>query len=217
MSGRLKVAPEHTSDSVLRLMRKPAFSLFYDFKTIFERESDLVGKKQQIIPYFISSHPGCTESDMASLALETKQLGFKLEQVQDFTPTPLTIATEMYYAETLPNGTPIYIAKKPEQKKNQQRFFFWYIRENRPWIKETLERLKLGKISRLLLSRSSLEEGRTYFPSQEAPSSKPTSPRPPSPKSASPKASFPKNSSHKQSFQNNKKSRSPYRRNSKSS
>jgi uncharacterized radical SAM protein YgiQ len=227
VSGRLKVAPEHTSDSVLRLMRKPAFSLFYDFKTIFERESDLVGKKQQIIPYFISSHPGCTESDMASLALETKQLGFKLEQVQDFTPTPLTIATEMYYAETLPNGTPIYIAKKPEQKKNQQRFFFWYIRENRPWIKETLERLKLGKISRLLLSRSSLEEGRTYFPSQEAPSSKPTSPRPPSPKSfsqnsasqrsASPKASFPKNSSHKQSFQNNKKSRSPYRRNSKSS
>ncbi|HOG68604.1 MAG TPA: YgiQ family radical SAM protein, partial [Fibrobacteraceae bacterium] len=227
VSGRLKVAPEHTSDSVLRLMRKPAFSLFYDFKTIFERESDLVGKKQQIIPYFISSHPGCTEADMASLALETKQLGFKLEQVQDFTPTPLTIATEMYYAETLPNGTPIYIAKKPEQKKNQQRFFFWYIRENRPWIKETLERLKLGKISRLLLSRSSLEEGRTYFPSQEAPSSKPTSPRPSSPKSfsqnsasqrsASPKASFPKNSSHKQSFQNNKKSRSPYRRNSKSS
>ena len=159
---------------------------------------------------------------MASLALETKQLGFRLEQVQDFTPTPMTIATEMYYAETLPDGTPIYVAKKPEQKKNQQRFFFWYIQENRPWIKATLERLKLGKISRLLLSRSSLEEGRSYFPSQEPPRAKPTSPESFSqkselPNSASPKVSFPKNSSPKQSFQNPKKGRSPYRRNNRSS
>lgn len=185
VSGRLKIAPEHTSDAVLQLIRKPSFSLFYDFKTIFDRQSELAGKKQQLIPYFVSSLPGCTEGDMAALALETKQLGFRLEQVQDFTPTPMTMATEMYYAETLPNGVPIYVAKGLEQKKNQQRFFFWYIPENRPWIRATLERLKLGKISRLLLSRTSLTEGRTYFPSEEkAPERKlkPKNPRPPRPR-----------------------------------
>ena len=170
MSGRLKVAPEHTSESVLKMMRKPSFSLFYKFKEIFERESDLAGKKQQLIPYFISSHPGCTEKDMAELALETKQLGFRLEQVQDFTPTPMTLSTELYYAECYPgSGTPIYVAKKPEQKRNQQRFFFWYLPENRPWIRDTLERLKMGKVSRFLLSRSAKEEGREYRPSEDEP------------------------------------------------
>lgn len=167
--GQLRVYPEHSSESVLRFIRKPSFSLFYDFKAIFDKQSALAEKKQQIVPYFISSHPGCTEADMAALALETKQLGFKIEQIQDFTPMPMTIASEMYYAGTLPNGAPIYVAKKAEQRKNQQRFFFWFVRENRTWIRDTLERLKLGKISRLLLSRSSIEEGRTYFPSQENP------------------------------------------------
>ncbi|WP_288801695.1 YgiQ family radical SAM protein [uncultured Fibrobacter sp.] len=167
VSGRLKVAPEHTSDSVLSLIRKPSFALFYKFKEFFEKESAAVEKRQQIIPYFISSHPGCTEKDMAELALETKQLGFRLEQVQDFTPTPMTIATEMYYAETYPDGKPLYVAKTPEQKNNQKRFFFWYIPENRIWIQKTLERLKMGKVSRLLLSRTSYKEGRTYEPSKE--------------------------------------------------
>lgn len=167
VSGRLKVAPEHTSDAVLSLIRKPSFSLFYKFKELFDKESAAVGKRQQLIPYFISSHPGCTEKDMAELALETKQLGFKLEQVQDFTPTPMTIATELYYAEMYPDGKPLYVAKTPEQKTNQKRFFFWYIPENRVWIRKTLERLKLGKISRLLLSHTSYKEGRTYEPSLE--------------------------------------------------
>lgn len=167
VSGRLKVAPEHTSDAVLSLIRKPSFSLFYKFKELFDKESAAVGKRQQLIPYFISSHPGCTEKDMAELALETKQLGFKLEQVQDFTPTPMTIATELYYAEMYPDGKPLYVAKTPEQKANQKRFFFWYIPENRVWIRKTLERLKLGKISRLLLSHTSYKEGRTYEPSLE--------------------------------------------------
>ena len=167
VSGRLKVAPEHTSDSVLSLIRKPSFALFYKFKEFFDKESAAVEKRQQIIPYFISSHPGCTEKDMAELALETKQLGFRLEQVQDFTPTPMTIATEMYYAETYPDGKPLYRAKTPEQKNNQKRFFFWYIPENRIWIQKTLERLKMGKVSRLLLSRTSYKEGRTYEPSKE--------------------------------------------------
>ena len=167
VSGRLKVAPEHTSDSVLSLIRKPSFSLFYKFKELFDKESAAAGKHQQIIPYFISSHPGCTEKDMAELALETKQLGFKLEQVQDFTPTPMTIATEMYYAEMLPDGRPLYVAKTAEQKNNQKRFFFWYIPENRIWIEKTLDRLKMGKVSRLLLSHTSYKKGRTYEPSKE--------------------------------------------------
>lgn len=104
---------------------------------------------------------------MAELALETKQLGFQLEQVQDFTPTPMTIATEMFYAEMKPDGTPLYVAKTPEQKKSQKQFFFWYIPENRPQIRATLERLKLGKIGRLLLSRTAIAEGKSFSPSKE--------------------------------------------------
>ena len=95
VSGRLKVAPEHTSETVLRLMRKPSFSQFYEFKRIFDRINREAGLHQQIIPYFISSHPGCREADMAELAVKTKRLDFHLEQVQDFTPTPMTVATEM--------------------------------------------------------------------------------------------------------------------------
>ena len=167
VSGRLKVAPEHTSDEVLKLMRKPSFTLFHKFKEFFDDECKRIGKRQQIIPYFISSHPGCTEADMAELALETKQLGFQLEQVQDFTPTPMTIATEMFYSELSPDGKPLYVAKTPEQKKSQRQFFFWYIPENRPQIRATLERLKLGKIGRLLLSRSAKAEGKEFFPSKE--------------------------------------------------
>ena len=167
VSGRLKVAPEHTSDEVLKLMRKPSFTLFHKFKEFFDDECKRIGKRQQIIPYFISSHPGCTEADMAELALETKQLGFQLEQVQDFTPTPMTIATEMFYSELSPDGKPLYVAKTPEQKKSQRQFFFWDIPENRPQIRATLERLKLGKIGRLLLSRSAKAEGKEFFPSKE--------------------------------------------------
>lgn len=167
VSGRLKVAPEHTSDAVLNLMRKPSFTLFHKFKEFFDKECERIGKKQKIIPYFISSHPGCTEADMAELALETKQLGFQLEQVQDFTPTPMTIATEMFYAEMLPDGSPLYVAKTPEQKESQKQFFFWYIPENRPKLRAVLERLKMGKVGRLLLSRSAQAEGREFFPSKE--------------------------------------------------
>jgi len=167
VSGRLKVAPEHTSDAVLKLMRKPSFTLFHKFKEFFDDECKRIGKKQQLIPYFISSHPGCTEADMAELALETKQLGFQLEQVQDFTPTPMTIATEMFYAEMTPDGKPLFVAKTPEEKANQKQFFFWYIPANRPHLREVLERLKMGKVSRLLLSRTAMAEGKEFFPSKE--------------------------------------------------
>ena len=148
-------------------MRKPSFTLFHKFKEFFDDECKRIGKKQQLIPYFISSHPGCTEADMAELALETKQLGFQLEQVQDFTPTPMTIATEMFYAEMTPDGKPLFVAKTPEEKANQKQFFFWYIPANRPHLREVLERLKMGKVSRLLLSRTAMAEGKEYFPSKE--------------------------------------------------
>ena len=127
VSGRLKVAPEHTSDKVLNLMRKPSFSLFRQFKSIFDQTCKKAGLRQQLIPYFISSHPGCTARDMAELAEITKQLDFKLEQVQDFTPTPLTVSTTCwatgYHPYTL---EPIFSAKTPEEKREQNSFFFWY-------------------------------------------------------------------------------------------
>ena len=127
VSGRLKVAPEHTSDTVLNIMRKPSFSLFRQFKSIFDRTCREAGLRQQIIPYFISSHPGCTVRDMQELAAITKQLDFKLEQVQDFTPTPLTVSTTCwatgYHPYTL---EPIFSAKTPQEKKEQNSFFFWY-------------------------------------------------------------------------------------------
>ena len=105
VSGRLKVAPEHTSDRVLRLMRKPSFQQFYEFKRIFDRICREEHLNQQIIPYFISSHPGCSEADMADLAVKTKHLDFQLEQVQDFTPTPMTVSTETWYTGYDPSSS----------------------------------------------------------------------------------------------------------------
>jgi len=127
VSGRLKVAPEHTSDRVLKLMRKPSFQQFFDFKRIFDRINAEEHLNQQIIPYFISSHPGCHEEDMAQLAAITRKLGFHLEQVQDFTPTPMTTATEMWYTGYDPYTLePVFSAKTPQEKEAQRQYFFWY-------------------------------------------------------------------------------------------
>jgi uncharacterized radical SAM protein YgiQ len=127
VSGRLKVAPEHTSPRVLDLMRKPSFEQFYEFKRIFDRINKEEGLNQQIIPYFISSHPGCTEEDMAELAVITKGLDFHLEQVQDFTPTPMTVSTEAWYTGLHPYTLqPVYSAKTQAEKLAQRTFFFWY-------------------------------------------------------------------------------------------
>ena len=127
VSGRLKVAPEHTSDRVLQLMRKPSFQQFYDFKRQFDRICREEHLNQQIIPYFISSHPGCHEEDMAQLAAITRKLGFHLEQVQDFTPTPMTTATEMWYTGYNPyTMEPVFSAKTPREKEAQRQYFFWY-------------------------------------------------------------------------------------------
>ena len=142
VSGRLKVAPEHTSDSVLHVMRKPPFSQFYDFKKIFDKINNELNLRQQIIPYFISSHPGCTQEDMAELAVITKRLDFHLEQVQDFTPTPMTVATEAWYTGYHPYTLqPIFSAKTQREKLAQRMFFFWYKPEERRAIIQELKRM----------------------------------------------------------------------------
>ncbi|MBQ4446596.1 MAG: YgiQ family radical SAM protein [Prevotella sp.] len=142
VSGRLKVAPEHTSDKVLMLMRKPSFQLFEAFKRIFDRINQQEQLRQQIIPYFISSHPGCEEADMAELAVITKRLDFHLEQVQDFTPTPMTVATETWYTGYDPYTLqPVFSAKTQKEKLAQRMFFFWYKPEERRNIERELKRI----------------------------------------------------------------------------
>lgn len=142
VSGRLKVAPEHTSDNVLKLMRKPSFSQFEEFKRIFDEINKRENLRQQIIPYFISSHPGCKEEDMAELAVITKGLDFKLEQVQDFTPTPMTVSTETWYTGLDPYTLqPVYSAKTQKEKLAQRQFFFWYKPEERRNIERELMRI----------------------------------------------------------------------------
>lgn len=144
VSGRLKVAPEHTQNEVLKQMRKPPFEQFGQFKKVFDRVNQQCGLNQQLIPYFISSHPGCTEADMAELAIQTKGLNFQLEQVQDFTPTPMTLATEMYYTGFHPYTLEkVYTAHTKEEKLNQRQFFFWYKPEFRRQIMQALQ--KIGK------------------------------------------------------------------------
>lgn len=139
VSGRLKVAPEHTSDAVLHTMRKPSFNLFLRTKQQFDDICRHAGLRYQLIPYFISSHPGCRLSDMADLAVEMKQLGYRLEQVQDFTPTPMTLATEMYYTGINPETMqPIYVAVHPNEKKEQNLLFFYYKKELRPTLRNIL-------------------------------------------------------------------------------
>ncbi|MTI32561.1 YgiQ family radical SAM protein [Xanthovirga aplysinae] len=139
ISGRLKVAPEHTSEDTLRIMRKPAFKHFHEFKKKYDKVNQKNGLNQPLIPYFISSHPGCKEADMANLAAETKEMGFQLEQVQDFTPTPMTVATVIYYSGYHPYTLkPVFTAKSDKEKRNQHRFFFWYKKENHQWIKDKL-------------------------------------------------------------------------------
>lgn len=142
VSGRLKVAPEHTSDNVLRLMRKPSFSQFGEFKKIFDQINKQHNLKQQIIPYFISSHPGCKEEDMAELAVLTKQMDFHLEQVQDFTPTPMTVSTEAWYTGFHPYTLEeVFSAKSPKEKLAQRQFFFWYKPEEQQNILKELRRI----------------------------------------------------------------------------
>ena len=171
VSGRLKVAPEHTSDRVLMLMRKPSFQQFYDFKRIFDRICREEGLRQQLIPYFISSHPGCTEADMAELAVLTKRLDFQLEQVQDFTPTPMTVSTETWYTGYDPYTLqPVESAKTQQQKLAQRQYFFWYKPEERRGIEQSLRRIGRPDLIKELCPPSSYRQ--VSPASQSAPSGK---------------------------------------------
>lgn len=157
VSGRLKVAPEHTSDKVLNLMRKPSFGLFKKFKEIFDRINSKHQLNQQLIPYFISSHPGCELNDMAQLAADTKEMNYHLEQVQDFTPTPMTLASEIYYSGFHPyTGEKIYTATTEKEKLSQRRMFFWYKPEEKAAIQQDLKRINRFDILKKLFSRMPL-------------------------------------------------------------
>lgn len=154
VSGRLKVAPEHASPSVLRYMRKPQFSLFLETRQRFDAICRQAGLRYQLIPYFISSHPGCRLQDMAELALQLKQLGYRLEQIQDFTPTPMTVSTEMYYTGLDPETLkPVYVATHPNEKREQNLMFFYYKRECQDDIRRALRRAHLDSYISKLLSR----------------------------------------------------------------
>jgi len=161
VSGRLKVAPEHTSDEVLDLMRKPSFKLFHKLNKVFQEINKQEGLNQQLIPYFISSHPGCENVDMANLAVETKNLDFKLEQVQDFTPTPMTLATVIYYTGFHPyTMQPVFTAKSQKEKLAQRKYFFWYQREYHQEIKSELLRLNRRDLLDGLFGQAKKEDGK---------------------------------------------------------
>ncbi|MFI3240220.1 MAG: YgiQ family radical SAM protein [Bacteroidales bacterium] len=160
VSGRLKVAPEHTSDKVLNCMRKPSFKLFEEFKQLFDNINKKHEINQQLIPYFISSHPECSEMDMAELATKTKELNFHLEQVQDFTPTPMTLSTEIYYSGYHPyTFKPISTAKEKDEKLAQRRYFFWYSPDYRAEIVQSLTRMnRHDLISKLYPNRGNKDK-----------------------------------------------------------
>lgn len=162
VSGRLKVAPEHTADDTLRIMRKPSFKYFKLFKKKYDQIQEKHNLKQPLIPYFISSHPGCEEQDMANLAAETKDLGFQLEQVQDFTPTPMTVAEVIYYSGVHPYTLkPVKTAKTRDEKQAQNRYFFWYKPEYKDWIRNRLTKLNRPDLVERLLGSAKGNTGKT--------------------------------------------------------
>jgi len=174
VSGRLKVAPEHTSDPVLKLMRKPSFSYFHEFKKTFDKINLRKKLNLQLIPYFISNHPESQLEDMANLAAETKDMGFQLEQVQGFTPTPMTVATVIYYSGYHPYTLKkSYVPKSKKDKDEQHRFFFWYKKENQNWIRNTLQRVGRTDLMERLLptenkrSNKSARKGKTQVPKSD--------------------------------------------------
>ena len=124
-SGRLKVAPEHTEDKVLDYMAKPSFRLFVRLRQEFDKITSKAGMKTGIVPYFISSHPGCTMKDMENLSRNPALKGIWMDQVQDFMPTPMTTSSVMFYTGLDPRTMkPVFVERDPERKRAQKSFFF---------------------------------------------------------------------------------------------
>ena len=141
VSGTLKVAPEHVCPGVLDLMRKPSIEVFEKFKDEYESINRRLGKKQFMIPYLISSHPGCTLDDAIELALYLKEMHFVPDQVQDFYPTPGTMSTCMYYAEMDPyTKKKIYVAKNMQDKREQRALMHFNKKENADTVRKALEK-----------------------------------------------------------------------------
>jgi len=148
VGGYLKIAPEHSEDGPLTKMMKPGMGSYYEFKEMFERFSKEAGKKQYLIPYFISAHPGSTNEDMMSLSLWLKNNGFRVDQVQNFYPSPMASATTMYYTEKNPlkplgrnNDEKIFSAKSKEQRTLHKAFLRYHDPENWPMLRKALRRM----------------------------------------------------------------------------
>lgn len=152
ISGILKVAPEHISANVLKNMRKPSFDVFDRFSKKYRHINEMLDKKQYMVPYFISSHPGSTLQDAIELALYMKKTGFIPDQVQDFYPTPGTLATCMYYTEMDPfTMKKVYVAKSEEEKRMQRALLHFHKKENRHMVKKALKKAGREELMEVLL------------------------------------------------------------------
>ncbi|AZR72410.1 YgiQ family radical SAM protein [Anoxybacter fermentans] len=141
VSGQLKIAPEHVSPKVLKAMRKPSFEVYAKFREEYKKVNKMLGKKQYLVPYFISSHPGCGLDEMIQLAEHIRDLKYNPEQVQDFTPTPMTLATCMYYTGIDPlTGEKIYVPKDMGEKRMQRALLQFRDPKNYDLVKKALKK-----------------------------------------------------------------------------
>lgn len=161
ISGQLKVAPEHTSDSVLTLMRKSNRAMYKDFETAYERVNRELGKKQYLVPYYISAHPGCTLSDAVDMALALHASGFIPDQVQDFYPTPGTLSTCMYYTGLDPyTRNPVYVPKGARERALHRALMQYNKKENWALVREALEKAGRKDAEKILLGGRGVHKGR---------------------------------------------------------
>lgn len=143
ISGRMKVAPEHSVPHVLRLMNKPDFSVYEKFSKLYRSISKKMGKDQFLVNYFISAHPGCTLEDTLSLTMKLKDLGIHPEQIQDFIPLPMTLSGAMYHTEKDPlTGNGLYVAKTFRERKMHRALIQYRNPKNTPLVREALKILK---------------------------------------------------------------------------
>ncbi|MGO9379249.1 MAG: YgiQ family radical SAM protein [Dissulfurispiraceae bacterium] len=162
VSGLLKIAPEHLVEHVTALMHKPGRTAFENFLRQFRDENARIGKRQQVVPYLISGHPGCTLSDMLELALSLKKLGLMVEQVQDFTPTPGTLSTCMFHTGINPeSGKAVYVPRSDREKGLQKALLLWHQPDQRKKVLEALRSLGKEEMAGVLFAHGSHEPQRT--------------------------------------------------------